>query len=203
MVTVLPFSWERCISWCWRIVWGWFRRRWDWWIWFGGHGCTRRTVIGDCLVHPRFLLRFVTRERSRVSAVHHCSDLVEVLRCLRASLQAGVVDGRGNQTVEEVFDFHQTFVSPQTQDPVQSRVRIPVARVWTLYATPTYPSRTPAAVDILSSRTVAGRSCAYIWTSLFYLHVDTAFLLVLKRSQWTAAGRFFSCCTTAAIIYHL
>ena len=143
------------------------------------------------------------RERSRVSAVNHYSNLVEVLRCLRAPLHAGVVDIGGDQTEEEVLVFHQIFVSPQTQDPVQSRVRILVARAWTLYATPTYPSRTPADVDILSSRTVAGRSCAYIWTSLFYLHVDTAFLLVLKRSQWTAAGRVFSCCTTTAIIYHL
>ena len=116
-----------------------------------------------------------------MSAVNHYSNLVEVLRCLRAPLHAGVVDIREDQTEEEDLVFHQIFVSPQTQDPVQSQLRILVARSWTLYATPTYANRTPTEVDILSSRTVAGRGYVYI-RSLIYLHIDTDFLLVLTRS---------------------
>ena len=46
--------------------------------------------MGDYLVSHPFLRRFVTSERSRVSVVNHCSDVEDVLRCLRITQPAEV-----------------------------------------------------------------------------------------------------------------
>ena len=95
--------------------------------------------------------------------VHHYSALEEVLRCLRAPLQAGLME-EGVLVEGEVLVlvFHRIFVGPQAQETLHRRMRILVTLAWTLYATTTYQCRTHADVDVVSSRTVVDRGCAYI-----------------------------------------
>ena len=124
--------------------------------------------MGDCLVSHPCLRRLVMRERSRVSVVNHCSDLEDVLRCLRIPQPAGVEEQctwllelplevlhhclveEGDQSEAEELVFHRIFVGPQTQNQLQRRVQILMTSDLIFYTTTTYQSRTHANVNILS-----------------------------------------------------